>query len=399
MDIVHIGTSSFPPILYRFGGAITRRIWELAREQAEAGHKVVVYSIGEETLSRQVSNVTIHYIRLRSKSSLRHIEFQVRVLRHIRKELTGQTPILHFHSQPEGAWLSRHLPGRKVLSYDYFQFRRATSGPLFHLYRSFLQHFDVLLPCSQYCLSESMSYWKLPSEKLKVLYNGVNLEQFSPNAALRESELTRLQINKPVIMYVGRVCEQKGTDILIEACRLLQRDRMDFQLVVVGPIGQFGIDQDGTQWLRRIESVGGIYLGAVEEERLSGIYNLCDVFTMPTRENEMFGMAAVEAQSCGKPTVASDHGGLRETVPETCGARFRVGDAIDLASKIESLLKDPAYYSEQSRNARQNAMKFSWRRIVADLSGIYEDRPLVQDVGLPPAGLGTGSSLQIGRTA
>ena len=37
---------------------------------------------------------------------------------------------------------------------------------------------------------------------------------------------------------------------------------------------------------------------------------------MPTRRWEMFGMAAVEVQACGVPVVASDHGGLRETVHE-----------------------------------------------------------------------------------
>ena len=376
MNIIHIGVSTPPPLLYRYGGAIQRRIWELASAQAEAGHKVVVYSFGEETLSRQVNNVTIHYIRCRCKSPLRHAEFQVRALQHIKQANYGSEQILHFHSQPEGAWLSRNLPGTKLLSFDYFRFRRATSGPMFHLYRRFLKSFDVLLPCSQYCLVESMKFWKLPPEKLRVLHNGVNLDQFSPNPALGAAERVRLQISKPVVLYVGRVCEQKGTNILIEAFRHLHQRIEDIQLVIAGPIGQFGVNQDNTQWLRQIRSVGGLYLGAVEEERLSGIYNLCDVFTMPTRENEMFGMAAVEAQSCGKPTVASDHGGLRETVPETCGARFRVGDAIDLATKIAQLIEDPSSYSVLAQNARRNALKFGWKTVVRDLFDIYQNKPI-----------------------
>jgi phosphatidylinositol alpha-1,6-mannosyltransferase len=221
-----------------------------------------------------------------------------------------------------------------------------------------------------------MKFWNLPPEKMRVHHNGVNLDQFSPNPALGAAERTRLQISKPVVLYVGRVCEQKGTDILIEAFRHLHRRIEDIQLVIAGPIGQFGVNQDNTHWLRQIRSVGGLYLGAVEEERLSGIYNLCDVFTMPTREHEMFGMAAVEAQSCGKPTVASDHGGLRETVPETCGARFRVGDPVDLAAKIEQLLKDPSSYAARARNARRNALNFGWKKVVKDLFDIYQNKPI-----------------------
>lgn len=220
-----------------------------------------------------------------------------------------------------------------------------------------------------------MKFWNLHPEMMKVLHNGVNLDQFSPNPASGAAERTRLQIAKPVVLYVGRVCEQKGTDILIEAVRHLREQNKDIQLVIAGPIGQFGMNQDNARWLHEIGSVGGIYLGAVEEERLAGIYNLCDVFAMPTREQEMFGMAAVEAQSCGKPTVASDHGGLRETVPEMCGARFRVGDAVDLAAKIEQVLKDPSAYSARAQNARRNAMNFGWKKVVTDLFDIYQNKP------------------------
>ena len=65
---------------------------------------------------------------------------------------------------------------------------------------------------------------------------------------------------------------------------------------------------------RRISEVGGIYLGPVQEKDLAATYNLCDVFVMPTRSIEMFGMAALEAQACGKPVVCSQHGGLPEVI-------------------------------------------------------------------------------------
>jgi glycosyltransferase involved in cell wall biosynthesis len=68
--------------------------------------------------------------------------------------------------------------------------------------------------------------------------------------------------------------------------------------------------------------VGEIYLGAVHEERLAGVYNLADIFPMSTRELEMIGMPAVGAQACGVAVVSSDRGGLCETVPTSCGSRF-----------------------------------------------------------------------------
>ena len=141
----------------------------------------------------------------------------------------------------------------------------------------------------------------------------------------------------PSYLYVGRLCAQKGTDLLLAAYRMLPRPAA---LVVAGPCEQFGQTRL-SPLASQVRESGGIYLPPLDDADMPGIYNACDIFVMPTRELEMFGMAAVEAQACGKPVVASDHGGLRETVPDTAGVRFRTGDAADLAAHLETFLDRP----------------------------------------------------------
>jgi D-inositol-3-phosphate glycosyltransferase len=92
---------------------------------------------------------------------------------------------------------------------------------------------------------------------------------------------------------------------------------------------------------------------------------------MPTRELEMFGMAAVEAQACGKPVVASDHGGLRETVPDTVGVRFPTGDAAALAARLEALLDRPGLLDTLAAGARENASRYDWPRIAQRCQEVY----------------------------
>jgi len=92
---------------------------------------------------------------------------------------------------------------------------------------------------------------------------------------------------------------------------------------------------------------------------------------MPTRAYEMFGMAAVEAQACGKPVVSSDSGGLKEVVPSTCGARVPVGDSAKLADEIETLLDDSRLYAVCSANALVNAATYDWARICDTCDELY----------------------------
>jgi glycosyltransferase involved in cell wall biosynthesis len=279
--------------------------------------------------------------------------------------------VLHFHSQPEGAWMSRRVAAKKVLSYDFFHFRGGRETPLYPVYKRALRCFDLLLPCSQYCLEESQTFWSFPASKLRVLNNGVNTKQFRPDPGAAARERGQLGIDKKVMLYVGRVCEQKGSDVLLQTARMLSERRRDVQLVIAGPIGQFGLKDDPNRWIERIEEVGGRYLGAVEESRLNAIYNLADVFVMPTRAHEMFGMAAIEAQACGKPVVSSDSGGLKEVVPANCGARFPAGDSARMADEIEKLVDDADLYAACSANALINAATYDWARICDTCDELY----------------------------
>jgi len=367
MNISHVSVSTLP-VLHRFGGAIERRIVEIAREQARRGHRVSVYSVGDTSGTREVDGVTYHFLKCRTRLPFRHLEFQYRVVRELRRR---SDDVLHFHSQPEGAWMSQTVGARKVLSYDFFQFRGGRQTPLYHLYKRVLRSFDLLLPCSRYCLEESQSFWSFPASKLRILYNGVNTQQFRPDPEAAARERGQLGIDGKVMLYVGRVCEQKGSDVLLRAARTLRERRRDVRLVIAGPVGQFGRNDDPHGWVARIEEVGGLYLGPVEERRLNAIYNLADVFVMPTRVNEMFGMAAVEAQACGKPVVASDSGGLKEVVPSSCGARVPVGDSPRMADEVEKLMDDAELYAACSSNALVNAATYDWARICDTCDDLY----------------------------
>ena len=361
--IVHVGPSHLP-LPARRGGAVERRMMELAEAQARDGERVIVYSGGLETGWRQYRGVSIRYL------SGSRTDFALCFA----QDLGRRTPrVIHVHNRAEIAWLTKTAGlAPAVLSCDYhyepwrrFPYLRKASKAV---WRRCLMSCDRIAPVSDYCREIYQAYWNLPDSKLAPIANGVDCARFHPDAARRAQWRSRLGVDaRPMILYVGRLCAQKGTDLLIAAYRMLKRPAA---LVVAGPCERFGTTHLSAL-VARVQEAGGIYLPPLDDADMPGIYNACDIFAMPTRELEMFGMAAVEAQACGKPVIASDHGGLRETVPESAGARFQTGDAADLAAHLETLLDSPALLATLGAGARENAARYDWPRIAQRCQEVY----------------------------
>jgi glycosyltransferase involved in cell wall biosynthesis len=375
VTIVHLGPSVLP-ISYPLGGAIQRRMMEIAKAQSARGEKVIIYSADSESSRDNFHGVEIRSIACRRRMPFRDLEYLKKALQELRGE---SVDVLHFHNLPEGAAYSKAIRAKKYLSFDYFVFRRGKKTPLFWWYRNALRKFSSLLPVSQYCLQGYKSYWGWNGVPMRVIHNGVNLEQFSPNPASGLAKKRSLGIEKArAILYVGRVCQQKGTDLVIEAFQELRRRFPNVCLVVAGPAEQFG-NGGQTNLTRRISEVGGLYLGPVQERDLAAIYNLCDVFVMPSRSIEMFGMAALEAQACGKPVVCSRHGGLPEVISPESGLFFPVGNVGALADSLSHLIENADLYRSKAEAARPNARRFAWSRIIDDLETTYSGSYKPQD--------------------
>ena len=369
MKIAHVGPAILP-ILFPRGGAVERRMVELARVQATEGHEVTVYSAEDLAAERIVDGFRLRTLQCGSSGWPRALHFLWQAGRELR-----QTPVdlIHFHNMPEGIWFTRGATSVKFLSYDYFHSRRWEHRPAFMLYRQTLQQYDRLLPVSEFCLAGSRAFWNLPADRMRVLHNGVNVDQFAPDEDAAAGLKQRLGLtDAPIVLSVGRVCEQKGSHVLVAAYERLRAHRPEVQLVVAGPAGQFG-NTGSNELVRRIEAAGGRYLGAVDEPDLAATYNLASVYAMATVRDEMFGMAAIEAQSCGKPVICSEQGGLPEVVPLASGMHFPPGDSAALAECLERLLNDEMLRVQLASAARPNAMRFSWPTIAGQIAALYRE--------------------------
>ena len=367
MRICHLGPTALP-VLHAEGGAVQRRMIELAAQQAAEGNDTIILSADDHDSEISHRGVKVISIRTRLARPARDVEFLLRA----RKVVASIGPdIVHHHGLVEGARVLGYRRAPAVLSFDFFRFRGSNNRFGWRHYRRSLDRFDRLLPVSVACGRMAVDYWRVPFDEMRVLENGVNLQQFKPDAKAGSAARSHFNLGDEILaLYVGRLCTQKGTDLLLDAWESASRRTNKSQLVLVGPVGQFGTSGPN-EFIERTRDLEVNYLGAIDESELAGVYNACDIFVMPTRHDEMFGMAALEAQACGKPVIASRWGGLTEAVGSKSGIFFTPNDSSELADAIITLVEDPVRRASMSEAALVHAGTFDWSAIAETAMKIY----------------------------
>jgi glycosyltransferase involved in cell wall biosynthesis len=168
----------------------------------------------------------------------------------------------------------------------------------------------------------------------------------------------------PTIVFVGKLIENKGVQVLFDAMR-----ELDARAVVVG----FG-DYRGE--LEACAPGRVLFTGALEHRHLVHLLPLADVSVVPSIFPEAFGMVAAEAASAGVPPVVADHSGLAEVAagiaaeypPELARlTSFPSGDASALAARLRELLALPQRAELGLAARRAVERNWSWTRVAERL--------------------------------
>ena len=183
----------------------------------------------------------------------------------------------------------------------------------------------------------------LPEAKVRVIYNGINLEGYAVEGRGPKVESQRA----PVVGYLARMCKEKGLDALVEAFILLkQRGSVPrLKLQAGGSCGPG--DEAFVKSLRKRLAEAG-YVGEVaflpnlsRAEKLDFLRGL-SVFSVPAPYGEAFGLYVIEALAAGVPVVQPRHAAFPEIVATTGGGLVcEAGDPRALADALETLLLDP----------------------------------------------------------
>jgi len=236
-------------------------------------------------------------------------------------------------------------------------------------------------------INENYNEYLSKTNKLRVIFRGINIDYFNFKniSILKQEKLKRdweLDPNKFTILMPGRLTYWKGQEKLIEALNILIEDYnfSNFQAVILGS------DQGRKVYTKKLLSLVERYsltkkikfINHCKDMPLA--YSLADVVVSASIEPEAFGRVAVESQSMGKPIIASNIGGSKETIlNKKSGFLYKHDDPRELAKNLNTVIQlDQEELKLIGNEGRKNITKKFDVEVMCD-SNLREYRKLLKN--------------------
>ena len=225
--------------------------------------------------------------------------------------------------------------------------------------------------------------------RVKVVYNGIDAEEFFPDPSTDALDRYELSPGAPYVLFVGRVTRQKGITYLVEAARSFlpeaavvfcagAPDTPEIEREVRAGVEELSRERKGVTWIEEV----------LPRHEVVQLMSHAAVFVCPS-VYEPFGLINVEAMACGAPVVASAVGGIPEVVEdgvtgllvpfEPSGDAF--GSPADpaafagaIAQRVNLLLDEPEVAHRYGAAGRRRALaEFTWSAVAGRTVAVYEE--------------------------
>lgn len=321
-------------------GGVERGTVDVARALVEAGWRAIVVSRGGPMV-HELERVGATHVTLpvHSKNPLTWRSTYDRLVDLIWHE---GVDLVHARSRMP-AWLAWRAARRNRVPFvTTFHQRPAAATALKRAYNSVMVKGERVIAISHYVADRLIADYGLDPARLRVIQRGVDLGLFDPDRVsaerlVRLAERWRVPDGVPVIMLPARVTQWKGHGLLVEALARLEPG--SFHCLMVGEDGgRRSVKAALEPKIARLGLTPHIhFVGRCDD--MPAAYKMADVVVSASLDPEPFGRVMIEAQAMGRPIVAADHGGARETVlPGETGWLVKPNDAAALADGIRAAL-------------------------------------------------------------
>lgn len=247
---------------------------------------------------------------------------------------------------------------------------------------------DAIIAVSKETKEDVLKHFNVDEDKIKVIYNGINLEQYVVTKDTSTLEAYGIDKTKPYVLFVGRITRQKGIIHLVNAIKYIDPDTQiilcagapdtpEIAKEMEDSVNAVKKTRDNVIWIDKM----------LEKKEVIQLYSHADVFCCPSIY-EPFGIINIEAMACETAVVASAVGGIKEVVvhgetglliplEQQNVAPFEPIDSDkfsrDLANGVNMVIRDKALQNKMAKNGRKRVEEtFDWVAIAKQVEDLYK---------------------------
>jgi glycogen synthase len=247
---------------------------------------------------------------------------------------------------------------------------------------------DAVIAVSNETKDDVLKYFNVDEKKIKVIYNGINLEEYVVTKETSTLEKYGVDKLKPYVLFVGRITKQKGIIHLVNAIKYIDPgtqvvlcagapDTPEIAREMEDSVNEVKKTRDNVIWIDKM----------LDKKEVIQLYSHADVFCCPSIY-EPFGIINIEAMACQTAVVASAVGGIKEvvvdgetgilvTLEQQDIAPFEPIDpdkfSKDLADGINKLINNKELREKMAKNGRKRVEDFfDWTAIAKQVSALYK---------------------------
>jgi len=246
-----------------------------------------------------------------------------------------------------------------------------------------VQRADARMACSTSIADLASRYFNVPRDSIDVIHCGVDADLFRP------PEYGEPRAERPTVLFVGNIVENKGIHIVLEAVLRLRSRYPDIRFQILGGVSK---DSELVQDLQARRTAEGAavnieFVGFVPAARLPEYYRRAHVFCSPAAENEGLANVYLEAMACGCPVVASTAGGGPEAVTDgETGLVVPPRDVEATAEALDRILGNPPLGRRMGEAGRRRVEEyFAMDKYILRVLAIYE-KAITRSQQLPERG-------------
>ncbi len=377
---IMIVTDQYPPMV----GGVPAVTHALSTEFAQRGHQVWVAAPSYGARNAHRIEQKVHVYRFSSFEWPTYEDLRIPFLPFLpmRKLLKRADPdIIHIHSPVVLGNIAQILAGglrKPVIATNHYlpiNFSRSFSndsllGQSFNTVTySYLVHF-----CNrcEYVTAPTLTALNLLYEHglrapAQAISNGIDLKKFTPGERDEQlRERLHLPHDRPIILSVNRLSQEKRLDVLIDAAAKMQSNA-HIALASTGPAeADLRAQVDSLNVRDRVT-----FLGYIADVDLVALYRLADVFAIPS-EADLQSLTTMEAMACGLPVVAANAYALPELVHhEANGFVFSPGDSDELARYLDTLLENEVLRKYMGNASLEIIVRHDRARIIIQWEELY----------------------------